>query len=249
MISFKNTPFKINGTQIYATQASLSEKVDYARVEGLGYTDVGLAQSSRPEGEFSAEFYIREGEADFFMTKTGLVQLNGAIGGVTFETGYMEEFSLSIEPLSLIKANVKGRFFGPLTWGNPEVTPNDSEIEPDSDFAHGAKSTIANHADAISLSYSVSQSVEPSYVIGSTEIIGFKYRGGQITVGLGGTGLQTAVDYDCESGEPNVTINLNSICGGELDVISNMGFKVTNSSISVSASEDLVGNMELIKYI
>lgn len=248
-ISFKNTPFSINGNMIYALSATLTENVEYQRVEGLGRSNIDLVQQSRPNGSFSADFYLTSGDVDFWMSKTGAVRLTGQIGEIKFTEGYLNQFSFSIEPLSLIKGTIAGNFYQSLNWGSPYVDKVDISGLAGTGLAHGAKSIIVNHGDAFSFNYSVLQTVEPHFAIGETGILGYRYLGGEISVQIEGTGLQGAVDYNCSNNNPEIEVNLNSLCGGNLGAISQEGFKVISSEIQVSESSDIVGKIELKRYI
>lgn len=251
-ISFKNTPFKLNGVTIYATTANLTENVGYQRIDELGYSSVGTSQNTRVDGSFSADFYLQSGTFSELLQYTGLTRITGGIGKVEFTNGYMNELSISVEPLSLVKASIRGIFFGGLDWNEKSISDaqENLSITPNEDFVHGSRTTIINHSDALSASYSVSQNISPYYALGSTGLLGYKYDGGEIKVSIQGTGIQEAVDRECSENSPNITINFNPLCGSAFgSEINTSGLKVTSSSISVNADEELVGNMELQKYI
>ncbi len=247
-ISFKNAPFRLGGRIFFATAASVEETHSYQRVEGLGYTNVGAAESSRPNGSFSADFYLRDGDANHIFQYFGsLRKVNGSLGPVSFTEGYITEFSFSIEPVSLVKASVRGVFFQKMTRGGSWASAGTLSGLPDDTFAHGAKTTVSI-SEAISVSYSITQSVTPHYVVGSDTIAGVKYDGGEVKVTIQGKGLQKAIS-ECPDEAESVNINLGTLCGGGFDNVSTLGLLIISSSVSVNANEEVVGSMELMKYI
>lgn len=246
-ISFRNTPFTLGGNIYFATTATLAENVGYQRIEGLGYSSVGIAQNTRPNGTFSADFYLRSTDWGNLSALKGLVQVAGSLGGKSFSNGYMTEISLSIEPMSLVKASVRGIFFGTLSSGGGSGTLSTS-IAPDSIFAHGASSTVSSVVSPLSVTYSYTQNISPVYEIGDYDIIGYKFEGAEIKINAQGAALQTSVHDLCD-GKVTFTISLGTLCGGSFSGISEAGMTVINSSVSVNAGEDLVGSMELQKFI
>lgn len=246
-ISFKNAPFKLGGRTFFATTASMTENISFQRVEGLGYTNIGTAESSRPNGSFSADFYLRTGDVEAIMEYFGsLVKVGGSLGPMSFTEGYLTEFSFSIEPVSLIKASVQGVFFQKInrngSWSGGTFTGLPNNI-----FAHGAGSYATTIHESISLSYSITQSVTPHYVVGSDQISGIKYDGGEIKVSVQGKGLQDAIS-ECGDGK-DITIRLGALCAEMTDSVTASDLFVTSSSLSVNANEEIVGAMELMKYI
>lgn len=248
-ISFRNTPFKL-GTHpaFFATTASMSEAVGYQRVEGLGYSDVGMARNTRKSGTFSADFYLRTGDWTFLRNLAGLVSFSGSIGNCTFTSAYMTEISLSIEPMALVKASVRGIFFGAANWSSGGSTVG-LVGTPDSQFAHGASADVHGISQALSVSYSLSQSITAKYILGDEDppADGYKYDGGEIKITVQGTGIQNAVSL-CGN-YVDFSVGISSLCGGTVAAVSEDDLKVVNSAISVNAGEDLVGSMELQKFI
>ena len=251
-ISFKNVPVVIGGIHLYASQASIEENLSYDKVESLGRSTVATVESSRPNGTFSADFYLHSSLVTSFLAFQGLVPIAGSIGPLTFASGYMTEFSINIEPLSLVKASVKGVFFSKFggrdgSWTSEGVF----DKAPSTDFAHGANSyNIDAGREDISVNFVLSQSFTPHYAVGTEAIIGVEYNGGDIKVSIKGRSLQDGVGV-CAVEDSAVELQLAPYCVGNpiAGTAKIEGFKITSSSISVSAGGDLEGSMELIKYI
>jgi len=255
MVSFKNVPFKLGDFTLHATQASVSESAGFQRVEALGYSSVSTVASERVNGEFSAEFYLPNNVAAGLTGKMGgLNKLNGQLGSyMGFVDGYLTEFSFSIEPYSLVSASVKGVFFSAAKRAgftpilDPGAIGNASNI-----FAHGARSYITGDsnftlASPISATLSFTQSVSPSYQIGTDVLLGVRYEGGEIKASVEGRGLQEAVDL---CGTQKADLKLRPLCEStDLASFTIANMKITNSTLTVDTSNDLVGSIELTKFI
>lgn len=251
-ISFLNSSFVINGTKFCAYQANFTESSNFQRVDELGYSSVRTVSSSRPNGNFSVDFYLDE-KSIAFTNLTGLVPFTGGVSGIGFNTGFMSEFSISAEPLSVIKASIKGSFFERL---NRDIIPFSADHDSIDGISHGAASSVGvdigdtsiySNQNLFSINLSFTQNISPRYKAGSIDLLGYDYEGGEIKCTLNGTGLQRAVDFLCQD-ETNIVLNLKNVCNTSLGDIEVKGLKVVNSSVTINEEEDVVGSLELIRY-
>lgn len=255
-MSFKNSPFiiqaPIGGTKhaLYSSQATLDEKIDFQRVDILGAPNAGIVASSPIQGTFSSDFYLTAADYAKCISLTGLVPFEGGVSDAWFTSGYMNEFSISVEPLSPIKGSIKGAFYG-----GGIGTESNSDYSFPSEIAHGAYSdismgdegeTLEINPNLFSMNLTWTQSFTPNYAIGGN-IVNYKDGGGEIRCSLNGAGLQNAVDA-CSGYD--VTLSLKGVCsdGSELASVEVHGLRVTSSSVTISETDGVVGTMELIGY-
>jgi hypothetical protein len=122
------------------------------------------------------------------------------------------------------------------------------------EISHGAFSTfktgqnnILFNQNLFSLDISFSQSFQPYYKIGTNNILGINYNGGEIKCTINGTGIQRIIDSNCSNGT-DIVLNLKNLCNSSLGDIYISGLKVISSSLTINEEDDLVGNLELIRY-
>lgn len=239
-ITFKNSPVYVGTDFVFAKTATISERAEFARVDELGYSSVRTILSSRPRGDVSIDGYLTD-SALGIIELTGISPFQVRIGPLEC-TGYLEDFSIKIAPLTLVECSMKAVFFSEMSR-NASITPA-ATLDAE-DISHGAFST-ANINNLVSINLSFSQSVTPYFAIGTNTIIGMDFNGGQIKCDIDGTGLQKVLDLDCDSSS-DLVLNLKNVCNTELGDLTVEGLKVTESSLTIQA-DDVVGKMSLIRY-
>lgn len=247
--NFKNQPFVVNGVQVDAYSVTMEESISYQRIDELGYSSVGTFEDSRPNGSFSAGCYLNSRNFSLLNNYTGLKSFTGTVGTIGFKTGYMTEYSISASPTSIIESSFNGIFFEKIDKSLYNIITDEVT---NSRYAHGAESLVDGSALAynqslLSLELSFSQNVTPFYKIGTNEIIGLEFNGGEIQCSIRGTGIQIAVDLNCNQ-ENNIILNMKNLCKQNIGNIEIDGLKVTRSSIEVNKEQNLIGSVDLIRY-
>lgn len=246
-ITFQNAPIWINGVTKLASQASISEKTTFERREELGLQSVKTVPTSRPLGSFSATYYLSDDDSDI-RGLTGINFISGAVGGYGFYSGLMTTYSINVEPNAVIQASLAIDFYSKI---NREMATGASPTGG-LDIAHGGASIpsgLSFNTGMHSFSYEISQAFTPFFQIGSvTGLISAERTDGSITCSLNGSGLADALDSNfCGSGS-GVNLSLRTVCGDEIGTISETGMQIADCRLSLSAENEAVGTINLIKY-
>lgn len=247
-ISYKNSPVVINSRVMYANQLTLTETSEFQRVDELSYPAPTLFSNVRPQTEFSLDGYLTSGMLRN-IDLTGLTGFAVKCGTFSLTSGFMNEFSVNAQAVSPITCSLKGiAFESPNRNATPAVVSFEQERG-----AHGAMSYVQTgeavmyNTDLLGFTISFTQGIAPFYQIGTRNLLGIDYNGGEIRCTLNGTGIQRAVDFGCGNAT-DVVLNLKNLCNTSLGDITISGFKVNNSSLTVNENDDVVGNLELIRY-
>lgn len=248
-ISFKDSTCYINDICVAATSADISENISYSRVDDLGYANTAQVQSSHPQGQFSINGYV---DTNTLRLKdlTGFKPITGRVGYLGFTGGFLSSFSISSEPMALMTFSMTSDFFSKMRKDMAELTQTFSGQR----FAHSALSTVEtgnaslvlNHR-MFSVSIELSQETTPKFKIGSNEVLGYDFGGGSIKVSLQGSGLQHAVQEQCEN-SVNFVLNLQNLCNEDVGEIRIEGLKVSDSSVSVDGNDGVNGKVDLVGY-
>jgi hypothetical protein len=243
---FKNTTVSLNGKILPASTASLSQSTDLTKIEELGRHAVYSSNGQRPQGKFSSSYYLTKLPIDASGI-AGVIQVSGSVGPYSFTKGFLSEYSFSIEPERLIMANISVDFYSDISSGTQRAY-NAADFE--NTFSHGGKSTITSsefQSSPLSVDYSLSQKIEPTFGLGGNDIINAKQTDGRISITIKGTGLQKAIYENCDN-TIGISLNLSDLCSNIVGTINEVGLKVVSSSLSLNKDEDLVGSIELVKF-
>jgi len=250
-MKFEDVIISLDGQYVYATQVSIVEGLDFLNVRSLGEAkSYATIASKRPEGSLDVSFYIHgDGAVNSAITgmisegpKTIKIDQYGSTGA------YLESYSFSAQPNSLIEANATFKFFEPI---DRNMVP-DSTTFPTTTFMHGGKSqpSVSMFNDNLySFQYNISRSIEPNYLLGGVSTPEYiKVIDTQIQVNIEGSGIGSAIEYPCSS-TTNVQIILSDLCSQNSTVINVDDMSISNSSISITPDRDTVGSVSLIKYL
>ena len=244
---FKDSPVSINGTTIFANEASLAEGSNSERKDELGSETIRTISASRPRGSFTANYYITDDD-NAIRNLTGIIPVSAQIGEYGFSSGILTNYTISAKPNSLIMANLNIQFFSVI---NRNMTTPDIPDE-NARFVHGGKSIIqalSYNTGLYEFKLEFSQSVQPYFKLGSNEIIGFDFVNGQIKCDIKGSGLLDAISADsfCPD-EQTISLSLRTLCNDVVGTINYGGLQINDAKLNLDSSNDAVGDVSLIKF-
>lgn len=247
------TPPNGSATQLQANNASISFSVPIEPIRSLGQSQAIDSISNGPaEGTLSIDYVIINNDPGHgifttYVNSTSPNNVGGTsvtIGGRTFSNAYLNSYSLSAEPNSIINASLSFTVYESSNVANLINSQNSSLNNPQ--IAHGSNSNITNVADAIGFEYNASITWEPVYVLNSFDASLINYGGAQETMTVRGHNLGKAVS-PCASTE-NATVNIKAICdGASINVITIQDAKIQDSELSVQAGGFVEGSYTLVK--
>ncbi|NDG51751.1 MAG: hypothetical protein EBY39_01835, partial [Flavobacteriia bacterium] len=245
----------IGDFDFFASSASMNAQKGYEAVRAVGYKGaMGVVPSGPPGGDASFEFIGSALDPQFFaMLNPEVDGENITIGGSSGQNGLLTDMSVDVEPNQVVSSSASFQFFTPPTL-NPNITPRGGNIEVadkaivGGDLLHGAGDETGIGGPAFRASYSMSQSYDAIFEIGSMCPV-FKYRtDGTEELTMEGDNL-TATIKDCGVKCPetaSLTLTIGGLCGNEWSR-KVLGF-VTSQGVTVSEGGVLTGTMTITDF-
>lgn len=254
-VFYSDVVVAIGDFDFFASSASMNAQKGYEAVRAVGYKGaMGVVPSGPPGGDASFEFIGSALDPQFFaMLNPEVDGENITIGGSSGQNGLLTDMSVDVEPNQVVSSSASFQFFTPPTL-NPNITPRGGNIEVadkaivGGDLLHGAGDETGIGGPAFRASYSMSQSYDAIFEIGSMCPV-FKYRtDGTEELTMEGDNL-TATIKDCGVKCPetaSLTLTIGGLCGNEWSR-KVLGF-VTSQGVTVSEGGVLTGTMTITDF-
>jgi len=254
-VFYSDVVVAIGDFDFFASSASMNAQKGYEAVRAVGYKGaMGVVPSGPPGGDASFEFIGSALDPQFFaMLNPEVDGENIVIGGSSGQNGLLTDMSVDVEPNQVVSSSASFQFFTPPTL-NPNITPRGGNIEVadkaivGGDLLHGAGDETGIGGPAFRASYSMSQSYDAIFEIGSMCPV-FKYRtDGTEELTMEGDNL-TATIKDCGVKCPetaSLTLTIGGLCGNEWSR-KVLGF-VTSQGVTVSEGGVLTGTMTITDF-
>jgi len=249
MISFKDISLKIGEKKFFSDQANISTNVASERIDFLAYENVSTIQIPKINGEISSSLFLNSELLDTIINLTGLNSTGFNIGGIGINnSGFLTNFSFTLEPMTLTTSDIQINFYKDLDQKNIIQENEDEDVDFKNLFAHGKNSSFSGIGNNLtSAQFSIQQNFRPLYRIGEKSAYAVDFEGGEINCNINGFGLQDFIEY-CEESK-NINFTLRSMCDSGIKDIKISGMKIISSNINIDSSNNLIGEVSLIKYI
>ena len=254
-IFYSDVVVTIGTYDFFASSASMNAQKGYEAVKAVGYKGaLGVVPSGPPGGDSSFEFVGSALDPHFFaMLDPEVDGENIEVGGSAGQNGLLTDLSVDVEPNQVVSSSASFQFFSPPTL-NPNITPKGGNIMVSDkaavggDLLHGAGDETDIGGPAFRASYSMNQSYDAIYEIGSMCPV-FKYRtDGTEELTMEGDNISASIG-DCGVKCPetaSLTLKLGGLCGNEW-TRKVLGF-VTSQGVTVSEGGVLTGTMTITDF-
>tara|TARA_R110002020_G_scaffold166829_1_gene354997 strand:+ start:2048 stop:2872 length:825 start_codon:yes stop_codon:yes gene_type:complete len=184
-LQFQNMAASITGQSYYAKSIQFSEQLSAEYFTSLGMNSFSAVAATQPEGNVSISFYVTTGEEISAITgqygRTGFVSVKA--GPFSTDTALLSSFSVQGDSLGIVEASVDYTYYGQLTSGSATSIGSETIIP-----VHGG-ATLAEVQDLgvssiLSFDYSVSQTYNVQYGIGSATPQRVSFTEGERTLNL-----------------------------------------------------------------
>jgi hypothetical protein len=262
-ICFKNLAANYNSQHYYADSISFSESAPMQEIKTLGNAETTSIMANPVEGTISMSFYFTTGAESSAMTgqlgKTGFKGFNA--GPLSVDKALLTSWSVEGSASEVIKGSAGYAYYGSLTSGAAVPSTAPATINP----AHGAKTTLSigdlGVYEIQSFTYSIDQSYEATYALGSLTPTRISMTEGTITLDIEGPTdgtdwektVITGVDGLCPPAEgvpganyKDYTLSVRSLCDDTpIMTISNSGI-LDSKSFSITPGEPVSSSFTLI---
>lgn len=248
IINYTNVGVSVDGTALYATNASYSFSVPIEGVRSLGQKNAINEIPNGPiEGTLNIEYILTSADIGKSLFDT-IVNNPGSyagtsvtIGGTSFSQAYLTSHNLTAEANSIVNGSLS---FSVFKEGGGPMGQGSAGAENEIPIGHGTATTAITNA--ISFDYNASIEWEPVYILGNADAQGVTFRSAQQVISIRGFNAGRAITK-CPQSE-SVNVDIGAICGGgSLFSLSIENAKIQSSESSVSAGGFVEGSYELIK--
>ena len=229
--SSKNANITINGSGIFANQASISSNASIGPVHRIGSS--ATEQYSTKEavrGELSLNYYVTGVDplksyiGGLNSSSLPLDSLSGNFNGVYFNSGYLSSYSFSVQPYQVMNISANLVFFEDVkgTFSASSNSLDDHDILKFTDFSF-SETGVINGNQLLQASYNYSTSHTPYYSVQATG--------------------ETATVHSVKSSEPAVSMDLTT---------NDYSFNLPSSGLRGKATldfSDSAGNLRESFYI
>ena len=257
-ICFKNLAANYNEQHYYSDSVTYSESATMQEIKTLGNTNGTSVMANPVEGTVSMSYYLTEAAEASAMTgqfgKTGFKSFS--TGPLSVSDTHLTSWSIEGSANELVKGSASYTYYGSMISGSAGGSSGDATITP----AVGGKTTLTLKTPAgstvlneiSSFSYSIDQSYEVTYALGSLTPSRVKMTEGSMTLEVDGP--TDSVDWtqsiitgdeglcpptgDGPGGWINYVLKLRSACSTGENTI----FTVTNSGRLESKSITIAPN-------
>jgi len=257
-LQFQNMAASITGQNYYAKSIQFAESLDIEYFDALGTNSFNVVTAQEPQGTISLSFYVTTGEEISAITgqygKTGFVSVKA--GPFSTDSALLSSFSLQGDSVGLVEGSVGYTYYGGLVSGSATSIGSKTIIP-----AHGG-ATIAEVEDLgassiLSFNYSVSQSYDVRYGIGSDIPLGVTFTEGTRTLGLEAQTQDTSFNQTSLTGADGLCPNpigeaglaakrgniiLKNLCGETVSTVDISGY-LESRDFSASPNQNVSSNL------
>lgn len=269
-ITYNNIQVKVSSTGILSTSASVETSNSLLAVQPLGFRGIiDQAPAGPLKSTISFDYFLKTDQDPNYLMASGLRSYISegpvaiSVGGVA-GVGYLESYSIKLEPNQLARASASYACFTPLNGSlqNKLLNLDYTGVNP-SGFGHSWSTYITNSTDyvanrTISFSYDFSAKWTPVYGIGGANPVSVMFNGGQETFSIAKdtyikptfSGINV-VDYLTGLSSTNFDIrSVDVLCGnaGNSINIDMSNSKVVSSSLSTQVRDVARTNTVLTRY-
>lgn len=249
IINYQNVSVSVNGSTLYATNASFSFEVPSEGIRALGQRNaIANIINGRTEGNIEISYVITSasdpGRTIFNNIIAGTyTPATVVVGGRAF-TAYLTSHRLSAQQNSIVEGSLSFSVFNIPNFGNMiSTTAGTATVNA---VGHGLNSSVDILAEAISFEYNASVEWEPIYTLSETDPSAVLFRGAEQRVSLTGPNCGEIVSK-CLGGT-DVVLSIGSLCGNTLFSISVEDGIITSSESSVEAGGFAEATYEITKF-
>ena len=269
-LCFKNMGATYNGQNYYADSISISESAPMQEIKTLGNSNSTSYMANPVEGTVSMSSYITTGTEYSNLTgqlgKTGFKEYSA--GPLSFPESHLTSYSIEGSAGELLKTSTSYTYYGAMISGGAGggATKGNVDIQP----AHGGMSTLTlgDPADdqtftmheISDFSYSVEQSYEVTYALGSLKPTRVKMTEGSITLEVNGptdsTDWSTTVITGDEGmcpptgnkpgGWVEYTLVVKGACSEEAIMTIDGSGRLDSKSINITPNEPVASSFTLV---
>lgn len=253
----------INGQDYYASSISFNESIELTNYAALGSSRMNSVTAKAPEGSIDISFYVTTGVEISNITgqygKTGFVSISG---GPFFTTkALLGGFSLAGNPNSLIEGTLNYNYYGGLGSGSASSIGG-ATIKP----AHGTMTSVdvsnMGASSVLDFDYSVNQSYEVRYGLGSTEPQAVNFQEGtrelSFTANLedvnfldssltGTSGICPNEPEDAGFSAKTASMQVKNICNETISALDISGF-IQSRDINASPGEKVQTSINITEF-
>lgn len=246
--TFKNSKIQIDGRELIAESVNLSHSstVEAFYEQGDRYNSSYVATDAQ-RGSFQVSYYLTGEDfiKDYIDNETG--SFSGNFGGLYFESGYLESYSIQGSPNTPVIVSLNGVFFDKIygtfspTYG--DITKNDNYYNFADSSITVVGSEIGSLSETESYSYSVQNSVIPVYYQNSIfpDRIHFDRRRSEMTI----SSSNLSSDLGLTGQRGGATLLFTHPEGGTLGTYSCSG-RMISKNLSISVGSKIQSQIRII---
>lgn len=174
-LKYEDVVITLGNDKVFADSAGINVEAPLAESRNVDGEIERYAPTNGLRGELSFECYMTGAIPDY-LDMTGVADSDtraGTFGGLDFSDAYTRSYSLNVQPYQPVKINASMDFYSALTSSLSSNSTDPTSLGYwKNRYAHGIRSYVAgtpsNINHTLSVSYSVSASRRPIYLIGET---------------------------------------------------------------------------------
>ena len=269
-IRFTKCPIYIDGTEIFATSASMSESLPIQRINSLGYNGaVAVASSGPVDGTWSVDFTYTDGMnalLDNTFRKNWDNKITVKFAGNEYTKAVMTSLRFGAEANAVVTCSAGGNYYTSLgpTDGIAAGIPK-GPIDPDDykQVGHGSKTSVVGASTQyFNFNWEATRTLTSIYQLNDANPIHLDFSDETITASAQGNNLQNCMTSACDGVDADftnicprqaeMTFKVGSLCPDHGDAFSDQELKcdgfVQDRNVEVSEGDVLRGNITVVDW-
>ena len=267
-IRFTKVPIFIDGVEIFATSATMSESIPLQRVNSLGYNGaIAVASNGPVEGSWNVDFTYTQGMNGLLNTfkKNWDEKITVKFGGNSYTKAVMTSLSFNAEANAIVQGSCGGNFYSSL--GPNDGIASAAEKGPllpgdYKEIGHGSKTSISSEAglssEYFNFSWEASRTLNSIFKLNDAFPFHLDFSDETVTASAQGNNLQSCITSACDGVDvdftsicpmqADLTFTVGGLCGGFAgEDLTCDGF-VQDRNVEVSEGDVLRGNITLVDW-
>ena len=269
-IRFTKVPIYLNGIEIFATSATMSETLPLQRINSLGYNGaVAVAASGPVDGTWSCDFTYTDGMADLLdntFRKNWDDKITVQFAANSYTKAVMTSLRFSAEANQVVSCSAGGNFYTSL-GGTDAITADTSKgpLDP-ADYkqvGHGSKTSVVGiSSQYFNFNWEATRTLTSIYQLNDANPIHLDFSDETITASAQGNNLQACITSSCDGVDEDftticpkqaeMTFKVGSLCPDHKDAFTDQELKcdgfVQDRNVEVSEGDVLRGNITVVDW-
>jgi hypothetical protein len=264
-IRFTKLPIYIDGTEIFATSASMSESMPLQRVNSLGYNGaVAVASNGPVEGTWNCDFTYTDGMNGLLSTfrKNWDNKITVVFGNNSYTKAVMTSLSFSAEANSIVQCSAGGNFYTCLGPNDGIVGAAEKGPLVPADYkevGHGSKTSVVGlSSEYFNFNWEASRTLTSIYKLNDANPIHLDFSDETVTATAQGNNLQACINSACDAVDADftticpyqadLTFGIGGLCGEFTDQTLTCDGFVQDRNVEITEGDVLRGNITLVDW-